>query len=143
MERGVFAFACQYIASLCGRTDNRTITQMRHPHPCRRTTKVRATISCQYSVGTYPHSDIVLASPSPRKCRYPPLGHRLLTPRLNLTECRRPPSPMSSRTRKGTCGKPQSNDKNTSVKKRPAAAAASSMDDKKEPHCRCMSVANR
>ena len=30
-ERGVFAFACQYIVSPCGRTGNRTVTQMRHP----------------------------------------------------------------------------------------------------------------
>ena len=31
MERGVFAFACQYIASLRGQTGNRTATQMGHP----------------------------------------------------------------------------------------------------------------
>ena len=31
MERGVFAFACQYIVSPRGRTGNRTVTQMRHP----------------------------------------------------------------------------------------------------------------
>ena len=31
MERGVFAFACQCIVSLRGRTSNRTVTQMRHP----------------------------------------------------------------------------------------------------------------
>ena len=30
-ERGVFAFACQYIVSPRGRTGNRTVTQMRHP----------------------------------------------------------------------------------------------------------------
>ena len=30
-ERGVFAFACQYIVSLCGRTGNRTVTQTQHP----------------------------------------------------------------------------------------------------------------
>ena len=30
-ERGVFAFACQYIASPRCRTGNRTVTQMRHP----------------------------------------------------------------------------------------------------------------
>ena len=30
MERGVFAFACQYIVSPRGRTGNRTVTQMRH-----------------------------------------------------------------------------------------------------------------
>ena len=31
MERGVFAFACQYIVSLRGRTGNRTVTQMQNP----------------------------------------------------------------------------------------------------------------
>ena len=31
MERGVFAFACQYIVSLRSQTGNRTLTQMRHP----------------------------------------------------------------------------------------------------------------
>ena len=31
MERGVFAFACQYIVSPRGRTGNRTVTEMRHP----------------------------------------------------------------------------------------------------------------
>ena len=30
-ERGVFAFACQCIVSLRGRTGNRTVTQMQHP----------------------------------------------------------------------------------------------------------------
>ena len=30
-ERGVFAFACQYIVSPRGRTGNRTVTQVRHP----------------------------------------------------------------------------------------------------------------
>ena len=30
-ERGVFAFACQYIVSPRSRTGNRTVTQMRHP----------------------------------------------------------------------------------------------------------------
>ena len=30
-ERGVFAFACQYIVSPHGRTGNRTVTQVRHP----------------------------------------------------------------------------------------------------------------
>ena len=30
-ERGLFAFACQYIVSPRGRTGNRTVTQMRHP----------------------------------------------------------------------------------------------------------------
>ena len=30
-ERGVFAFACQYIVCLRGQTGNHTVTQMRHP----------------------------------------------------------------------------------------------------------------
>ena len=32
-ERGIFAFACQYIVSPHGRTGNRTVTQMRHTLP--------------------------------------------------------------------------------------------------------------
>ena len=47
-ERGVFAFACQYIVSPCGRTGNRTVTQMeqiacnnRLPVHCRRLRSLR------------------------------------------------------------------------------------------------------
>ena len=45
--------------------------------PCWRTTKLRATIACQYSVGTSCRGDIVLRSRSPRKCRYPLFAYPL------------------------------------------------------------------
>ena len=76
-ERGVFAFACQYIVSLRRRTGNRTVTQMRHPLLVESTTKLCATIACQYTVGTSRHGDIVLRSRSPRKCHYPPFAYPL------------------------------------------------------------------
>ena len=43
IERGVFAFACQYIVSLHCRAGNRIVTQIRHAIPCWQTTKPLAT----------------------------------------------------------------------------------------------------
>ena len=61
-ERGVLAFAYQYAVSPHGRTGNRTVTQMRHP--LLRTTKLRATIACQYTVGPCGSCDINVVTPS-------------------------------------------------------------------------------
>ena len=43
----------------------------------RKTTKLSATISCQYFVGTSRRGNIVLWSRSPRKCRYPLFAYPL------------------------------------------------------------------
>ena len=45
--------------------------------PCWRTTKLRATIACQYTVGTPRCGDMVLRSRSPRKCHYPLFAYPL------------------------------------------------------------------
>ena len=45
--------------------------------PCWRTTKLRTTIACQYTVGTSSRGDIVLRSRSPRKCHYPLFAYPL------------------------------------------------------------------
>ena len=76
-QRGVFAFACQYIVSLRRRTSNRTVTQMRHPLLVESMTKLCATIACQYTVDTSRHGDIVLRSRSPHKCHYPLFAYPL------------------------------------------------------------------
>ena len=69
----------RYIVSPHGQTGNHTFTQMRHPTPFRRTTRSRATIACQYSVGACGRCDTVLSSRSLRKCRYPPSAYPCLT----------------------------------------------------------------
>ena len=75
-ERGVFAFACQYIVSPRGQTGNRTVTQMQHPLLVEgRPNCARQSLASTLS--TSRRGDIVLRSRSPRKCHYPLFAYTL------------------------------------------------------------------
>ena len=75
-RKGVFVLVFQHIVSPPGQTTALS-------HKCdifsllERTTKLCATIACQYTVGTSRHGNIVLSSRSPRTCHYPLFAYPL------------------------------------------------------------------
>ena len=87
-ERGVFAFACQYIVSPRGRTGNRTVTQMRHPLLVEGRPNCARQFACQYTVGTSRRGDIMLRPRSPRKCQYPLFAYPLFKRALIIRRIR-------------------------------------------------------
>ena len=91
-ERGGFAFACQYmcLSTLPAVPDRQwychCMQHPLHPIPCRRTTKLHATIACQYSVGALRRGGIVLSSRLPRTCRYHLFAYPLFDDPLSARE---------------------------------------------------------
>ena len=77
-ERGVYAFACQYMVSPRGQTGNRTVTQMRHPLLVEgRPNCVRQSLASTLSAPRVAATSCC-APRSPRKCHYPLFAYPLL-----------------------------------------------------------------
>ena len=96
-ETGVVTFACQYIVSPCGRTSNRTVTQIRHPLKrnqnvcdnrlpvhCRRWRLPSCCHTGSHSKSNYPW--IAYTQPKPARYRGPMFSSASKSP-LRLQSC--------------------------------------------------------